>query len=103
MNRIQQAITDWTKPIQPWFTKLLEDHPYIPLILIALVWLIVAMVQIRKRKPKIKLKELPKKEPVPEGGYKNFKGEVWFPDGRKWNEDKQKWESSDYTNQETSK
>lgn len=93
-----QSALDWGKEtIGPWMTELIEKYPYIPLIAIALVWLIVALIQIRKRRPKIKIKKTPKQDPVPEGGYKNFKGEVWFPDGRRWNEDKRKWETSDYT------
>lgn len=95
MNKIYQIIMNWLQNIRPWLNKVLESHPYIPLILIALVWLIAALVS-HKKKSKEKTKTKPKKNPAPAGGYTNFKGEVWYPDGRKWNQDTKKWETSDY-------
>ena len=35
---------------------------------------------------------------APKGGYKNYKGDTWYPDGRIWRKDKQKWEKPDYNN-----
>lgn len=29
-------------------------------------------------------------------GFKNFKGDTWYPDGSMWNNEKKKWEKPDY-------
>lgn len=98
INRYLQPVIHWIqKTIGPWINLIWEFNPYAPYLMIVLVWLIVALMQIHKKRPKIKIKKKPKRDPAPEGGYTNFKGEVWFPDGRRWNEDTQKWETSDYT------
>ena len=31
-------------------------------------------------------------------GYKNFKGDTWYPDGTVWNAQKEEWEEADYNN-----
>ena len=31
-------------------------------------------------------------------GYKNFKGDTWYPDGTVWNAQKEEWEKADYNN-----
>lgn len=31
-------------------------------------------------------------------GYKNYKGDTWYPDGTVWNAEKKKWEEPDYKN-----
>lgn len=31
-------------------------------------------------------------------GYKNYKGDTWYPDGTIWNAEKEKWEEADYKN-----
>lgn len=95
MNRTYKVITDGVQHIRPWLNKTLEEYPYIVLILITLVWSIVALIQIRRKKRNTKPEE--KKAQIPEGAYKNYKGEVWYPDGRKWNEATQKWETANYT------
>lgn len=101
MERIYHIIMKWIQHIRPCLNKVLENHPYIPLILIALVWLIAALIQTHKKKSKSKPKTKPKKNPAAAGGYTNFKGEVWYPDGRKWNQDTQKWETANYTEDPT--
>lgn len=31
-------------------------------------------------------------------GYRNYKGDTWYPDGTIWNAEKGKWEEADYKN-----
>jgi len=48
---------------------------------------------------KIKKKLMKKNKKVQ--GYKNFKGDTWYPDGTVWNAQKEEWEEADYNKHNT--
>ena len=99
VNWIQETIS-------PWIRMVLEKHPMLIFLPICIVWLTAALIMKRRKKTDAKTTKQPKQKnkplPVPSGGYRNFNGEIWYPDGRYWNQKKQKWETSDYRGTEQS-
>ena len=92
---VPTSIMDWIQNnVIPWFRMALESSEYAPLLIILLVILIITLIQMRGKKTKTT--KAPKKEPAPAGGYKNFKGNTWYPDGRQWNQNTQQYENPDY-------
>ena len=102
MSRAFQSVLNWiTKNVGPWVNMILAKYPWVAFLIIGIVWLIAALIMKRKNNSTTKQKKQQKKNPTPAGAYTNFKGEVWYPDGRRWNQDKQKWETADYPEEPT--
>lgn len=69
---------------------ILAEYPQLiagGLIILSAVFLISRMVKRQKMK----------RAGAKTKGFKNFKGDIWYPDGRVWVNDKKKLEEPDYT------
>lgn len=79
--------------IEPIIDALLGHQEYYLFLSVILVILILTLIRlITKHFRSVNNKNTQK----PKDGYKNFKGDTWFPDGRIWVKDKKKWEDPDY-------
>lgn len=82
-------ISDWfTEKIRPWISLILEENPQILYLIAILTALIGVLLCIRGKKRKKKRAE--------KGGFRNFRGDIWYPDGRIWHEESKTWEEPDY-------
>ena len=73
----------WSQIVTSW-----NQNELIPYLLAILVGLIIILVALRMGKMKKKRK--------PKGGYQNFQGDTWYPDGRIYRKDTKSWEMPDY-------
>ena len=73
----------WPQIVATWNHN--ELMSYLLAILAGLMLILIAL-RIGKRK----------KKRNPKGGYKNFKGDTWYPDGRIYRKDTKRWEEPDY-------
>ena len=74
--------------IQPWIDAIYEDIPYLKYLIILLAFFVVLLI-FHRRKNAAKSKT---------GGYRNFQGDIWYPDGRIWHEKNKAWEEPDFKN-----
>ena len=94
-----ELVMKWIKyEMYPWIEITISTYPYLKYIIITLVILILIYLKLKKKSKKKHVSH--KQSPViePKGGYKNFKGDTWYPDGRVWNKSKETWEYPDYDN-----
>lgn len=96
--RYIQSVLEWLwQTIGPWLSQILKDYPYVPLLLIGLLFLIIALVLHRNNKPRKRNRNKAKVKT----GYQNFKGEAWHPNGQSWNSKTKRWEAPDYKKENT--
>lgn len=74
--------------IQPWVNVIFEENPHLKYLFILLVVLIIVLICIRRKKV----------SKAKKGGYRNFQGDIWYPDGRIWHEKTKTWEEPDFKN-----
>jgi hypothetical protein len=83
---ITRISTWFTDTVKPWIEIIFEENPYTKYLLILLIILIILLIYILKKKA----------QKGPKGGYRNFRGDVWFPDGRIRNDKAITWEEPDF-------
>ena len=84
-------ISTWfSREIKPWVDVILAENPYMPYLTAALVLLVALLICMRSKKKRSKSAK--------RGGYRNFRGDIWYPDGRIWHEKTKTWEEPDYQN-----
>lgn len=96
-----ELVMKWIKyEIYPWIEITISTYPYLKYVIIAFAVSILIYLKHKKksRKKHVSHKQNPTEEA--KGGYKNFKGDTWYPDGRTWNKSKGIWEHPDYSNKE---
>ena len=100
-NTFISQIKEWIQDtLGPMIEMVFSSSEYAGVLLVALVILIIALIQLLRKKPKASGNKQ-RNPTVSHGGYKNFQGEVWYPDGRRWNQEKQCWECSDFNQSKT--
>ena len=76
--------------IKPWMDVIFAENPYLPYLMAALLILVILLICMRNKKKRSKNAKC--------GGYRNFQGDIWYPDGRIWHEKSKTWEEPDYQN-----
>lgn len=84
--------TWYSETAKPWLDMMISENRFLPYYVIILVILVGILVIIRHRNAK--------KSEKGKGGYRNFQGDIWYPDGRIWHKKSKTWEYPDYQNQE---
>lgn len=91
------AVTKWLhKELWPELQLVFSSNPYIKYLFIILVILILLLIKLKKKSKAQNTSGKGYSVDEPKGGFKNFKGDVWYPDGRVWHKDKNSWEKPDY-------
>lgn len=89
MEKIITAISKWLQDnLFVWFRIILEEYPGMKWLWIMVGALIIMLVFLKSRRRK--------NADTPKGGFKNFKGDTWYPDGRILHKDSKTWEQPDY-------
>lgn len=92
------AVTKWLHDeLWPELQLVFSNNTYLKYLVIILVALILLLIRSRK---KTETYSTPNEQTEPKGGYKNFKGDKWYPDGRVWNKNTKAWEDPDYSKKE---
>lgn len=87
------SVSAWyVKTVNPWVDMIISENKYLPYLLVILLLLVGILIKIRRRKSR--------KFPKGKGGYRNFQGDIWYPDGRIWHAKTKTWEEPDFHNQE---
>jgi hypothetical protein len=83
--------------IKDWFDMFYEQNTYLACLIGILFFLILVFTVQQNKRKKHREKQTPARNSgVAPGGYRNFKGDTWYPDGRVWKKDEQHWEEPDY-------
>ncbi len=92
------AVTKWLhEELWPELQLVFSNNQYLKYLLILLAVLILILIRLRKKRETYNTPNEKSSCSEPEGGYKNFKGDKWYPDGRIWHEDKKAWDDPDYS------
>lgn len=100
-RRIKAAEDLYETTIKPWIDAILAENEYFFYWVILLIFLLILLRKLRARRRRKDSSEVKESGYKPKGGYQNFKGDVWYPDGRVWHKDSKRWEDPDYSNQKT--
>lgn len=99
---LDTAINKFQMKIKSWISFLIETDPYIfyKIAIMALL-LVILVLLLKKDNRNTRSTEISKKPNIPNsigrlGGYKNFKGDTWFPTGWMWDEKNKAWKAPDY-------
>jgi fucose permease len=91
------AVTKWLhEELWPELQLVFLSNPYMKYLLIVLVILILLLIKLKKKSKTQNTSGKQNSVDEPKNGFKNFKGDVWYPDGRVWHKDKESWEDPDY-------
>lgn len=82
--------------IRPWIDIILEENPNTKYLVIILVALIMILIILRSCQRVDITPNVQKEANKHQDGFKNFKGDTWYPDGKIWHEKTKSWEEPDY-------